>query len=573
MKLFKKIAIISVGAMMAIGLGAFVSQPSAKAANATEGYALVYDCDLSQASALTATTLDEQYYSYASTYTQTIEDENGTSKQWTVYGYNTNSFAVAATRFGGKTGTLTSALTNGPTGYTSGYYCMYIGSVASFSEAVTKVEITSIGVFGTATFGTNAFLQVSANSNFSSATDYSATFTSSGTMTFTLTGVASQYYRVVFEKASSSKNAGVLISHIEYYETTTIVNVTGVTLSGSSTVSAAAETQLTATISPSDASDKTVSWSSSDDSIASVSSTGMVTGINNGTATITVTTTDGGYTDTLNVTVSGAPSTTQRYILNGVSSNLPTSYPTGSTYNSQNVVFYANLVMYSTSYYQIQIQKNAAALYYNLTSMGADIVSLTINISNYASAATDFNVYMGTTVNPSSGSALTPSVSNLSYTYTPGVSGSRYFAISGSTTATTYINSIVVNFGASETAATAANYVLGISPDINSSKGYCLGYGGNYQLAKAIVSSLTTAELTTFQTSTDTTITSARTRYEFWASVYGDSTPYNVTYGGSQSLLLNNTSNNIILIISIISVSMIIATGGYFFLRKKKEVK
>lgn len=572
MNLFKKIALASAGAVMAIGAGVGVALNSdAKFASAASGYVQVYDCDLSKESAVTATTLPSgNYYSYATAYTQTITDGTS-SKQWNVYGYNPNSWSVAGTRFGGKTGTLTSAMTNAPAAATTGYYEMHLASVAAFSESITKIEVTTIGTFGTCTFGANAILQMSSSADFSSSTESTQTINTNGTMTFTLTGTANQYYRVIFEKTSSSKNAGLIASHVVFYNTTETTAVTGVTISGTATVNVGATTQLTATIAPANASNKNVTWASRDETIATVNSDGLVTGINNGVVEISATTEDGSFVDTLDVTVSGAPSTTARYIVNGLTSGLPSSYPSGADYISQGVVFNATKTMYSSSYYQIQLQ-TTNGLYYNKTAMGANIVSITVNISNYTSAATDFSVFTGTAANPS-GTALTATVTNLSYKYTAGT-GCKYFAISGSTTKTTYINSIVVDFGASETAATAAAYVLGISPDISTSnKGYCLGTGGMYELAKSMVTSLDATELASFQSSTDTTIVSARTRYEYWAGRYGDSTPYATTYGSSAVINPLSTSNTAILAVIVVSFTALLATGAYFLLKKKKASK
>ena len=80
------------------------------------------------------------------------------------------------------------------------------------------------------------------------------------------------------------------------------VAVTGVTISGGSSVNVGATITLTATVSPEDAANKAVTWESSDETIAAVAD-GVVTGVKAGTATITVTTEDGSKTDTHSVTV------------------------------------------------------------------------------------------------------------------------------------------------------------------------------------------------------------------------------------------------------------------------------
>jgi uncharacterized protein YjdB len=81
------------------------------------------------------------------------------------------------------------------------------------------------------------------------------------------------------------------------------VAVTGVALFPSSTeLEVGAETQLAATIFPTNATSRDVTWSTSNGAVASVSN-GKVTGATAGTATITVTTEDGAYTANCVVTI------------------------------------------------------------------------------------------------------------------------------------------------------------------------------------------------------------------------------------------------------------------------------
>ncbi len=86
-----------------------------------------------------------------------------------------------------------------------------------------------------------------------------------------------------------------------------VVPVTGVTLSGTTSVKVGNTTTLTATVAPDNATNKNVTWTSSDTSVATVAD-GVVTGVAAGTATITVTTEDGGFAADCTVTVSRASS-------------------------------------------------------------------------------------------------------------------------------------------------------------------------------------------------------------------------------------------------------------------------
>ena len=65
------------------------------------------------------------------------------------------------------------------------------------------------------------------------------------------------------------------------------VAVTGVTVSGKSSIYVDDSTTLTATIVPANATNKAVTWTSSNEAVATVSN-GVVTGVTAGSATITV---------------------------------------------------------------------------------------------------------------------------------------------------------------------------------------------------------------------------------------------------------------------------------------------
>jgi len=81
------------------------------------------------------------------------------------------------------------------------------------------------------------------------------------------------------------------------------IPVTGVTMSGATTVTVGQPAQLTAVITPPTATNQAISFSTSNAGIATVSSSGRVMGVAAGTATITATTADGGFTARTTVTV------------------------------------------------------------------------------------------------------------------------------------------------------------------------------------------------------------------------------------------------------------------------------
>jgi hypothetical protein len=96
------------------------------------------------------------------------------------------------------------------------------------------------------------------------------------------------------------------------------VAVTGVSITGSSTVQAGAFLPLTAAVEPENASNKSVSWSSDDPAVATVNeATGLVKGIAQGTAVITATTAEGQKTAQITITVTPAAQKSFRFDMSG----------------------------------------------------------------------------------------------------------------------------------------------------------------------------------------------------------------------------------------------------------------
>ncbi|MFA5283655.1 MAG: Ig-like domain-containing protein [Bacilli bacterium] len=217
--LWKKVTGITLGAVMALGVGVSVAV-SADALQAKAEDQVHYTANYSAASYISSGSIGSSY-----TATSTYSLSDGTiTKGWSCYGGNPNNYAVAGTRFGGKNGgTLASALANAPTGITGTYYVSYLNTTATMEQAISKVEVTSIGTFGTASFvvGKKMFLQVSSNADFSSSTTYENVMAASTTLTFdsSSTWAAASYYRIVLERASTSTtNSGLIISNVKFYK-------------------------------------------------------------------------------------------------------------------------------------------------------------------------------------------------------------------------------------------------------------------------------------------------------------------------------------------------------------------
>ncbi|MGC4038461.1 MAG: Ig-like domain-containing protein [Chitinophagaceae bacterium] len=172
-----------------------------------------------------------------------------------------------------------------------------------------------------------------------SAPDYSNTSISSSTgqynAVYTLTykaGSAGKLLTVKWVQASGTGNVTLGAATLVESGGTTIVNVTGITLSpASASIAAGSTQQLTATVAPANATNQTVTWSSSNTAIATVSTTGLVTGIAAGTATITVTTQDGAKTATASITVTQSTPVTGSLTGTGVASSATVNLTTEGT--------------------------------------------------------------------------------------------------------------------------------------------------------------------------------------------------------------------------------------------------
>ena len=104
------------------------------------------------------------------------------------------------------------------------------------------------------------------------------------------TGAVRPALRLDLSKVTFANNAFTLGS--------ATVDVTGVTLDKTATLTVGGTKTLTATVSPEGATNKTVTWSSSDTSVAKVDEYGVVTAVAEGTATIKATATNGTPDDT-----------------------------------------------------------------------------------------------------------------------------------------------------------------------------------------------------------------------------------------------------------------------------------
>lgn len=162
----------------------------------------------------------------------------------------------------------------------------------SSSEEPTSVEPTS-GVDPTSSTPT-------------SSTATTSTYTTSSTPAPTSTTPTPTSSTPAPTTASSSSSAPTPSSS-STSQVPVVVHVTGVTISGSETITKKvgdSSFTLTWTVSPSNATNKNVTWKSSNTSAATITNAGQVTIVAKGTTVLTVTTVDQSKTDSVTLTVS-----------------------------------------------------------------------------------------------------------------------------------------------------------------------------------------------------------------------------------------------------------------------------
>ena len=128
-----------------------------------------------------------------------------------------------------------------------------------------------------------------------------------------------------------------------------------------------------------------------------------------------------------------------------------------------------------------------------------------------------------------------------------------------------YLTSITFTYGGEDTATNLANYIM--YEDTNNQ---C---NTKYSVAKGYFENLTKTERTSFMTSSDYVIATARERLEAWARNKGESislTNGDYVIATNNGIRLINNDNTYIIALAISMISLI-GFGGYFFFRFKKK--
>lgn len=235
--------------------------------------------------------------------------------------------------------------------------------------------------------------------------------------------------------------------------------------------------------------------------------------------------------------------------------DLPTTYQTSTTERTaaSGVKFIAyNLANYSS---KMQFQANGG---YFQTTESMSLKTLTIN-NRETNALT---VYGST-----NGTSFSTSITGTNDVYD--LTGYSYVKVMKNGSGAAYCASLTITVEGGDTAVNLANYVM--YEDTNNQ---CTT---KFDTAKGYFEDLTSTERSTFMTSSDYVISTARERLLAWAAhegkiinqVNGD---YVVTSPTNILVQSITESTGNVLIIVVVGLVAISAVGGYFFIKKRKEI-
>ena len=236
------------------------------------------------------------------------------------------------------------------------------------------------------------------------------------------------------------------------------------------------------------------------------------------------------------------------------SAGIGSSYATGQTATVDGITFTVDGYIYNSKLSLSSSKTSAPGKVINTTPYPSGITNVSVS---GASPNIQLSVDGTNWVNLASASTSTTN-----YFYLK-------IAMSNSTQ-TNFINitSISVTLKASDTPANVANYIM-----YEDTNGQCTS---KFNTAKGYFQSLTSSGRSTFMTSDDYVIETARERLEAWAEYLGRTISYSggdYVISSSQVISLINVvpKNKTVIVIIFVSLVGLTSIGGYFFIRHRKE--
>lgn len=543
MNLFKKIALASVGAAMAIGAGVGVALnsdvKSAKALNADVVDTLTIksftDCP-------TTYQIDGSEYEYAAATTG-----NNSGTLYSATGINTSNNVR-----GNKTGLSNFNLRNKTT--YSNYFIAEISLTVSGGTIDGSTEGRSVVYFNNVVYTMSADLPTTGGKVLSTPASSGQT-----TLKWSNTDVNVSYFVLCSLKTTGTCTCTSLtITWKDANQpSVTISSVTDEVLIGST---------LTLSATTSNPSGSTVTWTIADSSIASIdSSTGVVTGVAHGSVTVTATITvdSVNYTDTKIIYVSYVEPTVEVKTLAEI---IAAEYSQTVAYSTNAVIQYWGGTIGTAG------TKDKYGNMILMDDSGAN--QIIVYGATFTSSALTFNSKTGNYVFSNPQTFLTNALSAKLET------GDRVSikCIRCDYNGTKELSILITGManGTIIDSFVSSNMHMDDYDSLLSGTGTNLCYGTNgsdgyYATAKVAFNTLTTLQRTSF--STETAYANPCNRLIAWATACGESlngTTY--TLGTSASRVINSFNNNSsMLIILVISMASLVALGGFILLKKKKE--
>lgn len=235
--------------------------------------------------------------------------------------------------------------------------------------------------------------------------------------------------------------------------------------------------------------------------------------------------------------------------------DLPTTYQTSTT--ERTAASGVKFIAYNLANYSSKMQFKASGGYFQTTE-SMSLKTLTIN-NRETNALT---VYGST-----NGTSFSTSITGTNDVYD--LTGYSYVKVMKNGSGAAYCASLTITVEGGDTAVNLSNYVM--YEDTNNQ---CTT---KFDTAKGYFEGLTSTERSTFMTSSDYVISTARERLLAWAAhegktIQSSNGDYIVTTMSNiivQSIAETSGSVLIIVVVGLVAIS---AVGGYFFIKKRKEI-
>ena len=223
----------------------------------------------------------------------------------------------------------------------------------------------------------------------------------------------------------------------------------------------------------------------------------------------------------------------------------------------------------------IQLRAKEKAGVLTTKAGGKRVRSVTIQVKDKASSGSTISIFGSNA--PMGANALYDGSATELGTVTGNTAGTYKFTLVGDykyvgvrgTSAAVYIHKITIAwevYTAAEVAAEIKTLAGGWNNNVGTEQCY-----EKYATAKEMVLTLSSAELSTFQTSSDSDIAGARAAYEKWCEFNGDTTPYEGSIvTKAKASVVTDSMLSIVVIASVITVC---ALGALLILRKKQAVR